>query len=98
MNKIDPEQLLNADDNYICIELSYNKHLVVKYEAGVEIIKGLQKAELLTDSYNEPKTIEAITDQLKFSFLPRAEYTKIKMEAALLGANSDKDDKDDVPF
>jgi len=87
MNRIDPEQLLNADDNYICIELNYNKHLVVKYEAGVEIIKGLQKAEIYTDRYNEPNTIEPVEDELKFSFMPRAEYTKIKMEAALLAAN-----------
>jgi len=76
--------------NYIIVEVSYDKKLVMPYEDGIAFLNALSKAELLNKSYGKPSTITNVTsDILSCNLMSQSEYQRIKI-AQLLQINSDE--------
>jgi hypothetical protein len=77
-------------ENFLLIEFDYNKSLCLPYEEGLKFLSCLKTAELYSDPYSKPKTIQPfIGDHFKTKVLSRKEYEDIKV-AALLGVTVDE--------
>jgi hypothetical protein len=77
-------------DNFLLIEFDYSKNLCLPYEEGLKFLSCLKTAELYSDNYNKPKTIQPFSgDHFKTRVLSRKDYEDIKV-AALLGVTVDE--------
>lgn len=71
---------IKPKENYLLIEISYDKTMVLPHKEGVLFLTSLANAELLEDSYGKPKRFtEFNKDMLKVSMLSAKEYQRIKI-------------------
>ena len=76
--------------NYIVVEISYDKKLVLPYEDGIALLNALSKAEQLNKEYGKPTTITGIGNGiLSCNLLPQTDYQRIKI-AQMLHINFDE--------
>lgn len=72
-------------DNFILIEIDYQKNILLPYEDGLKFLACLKNAEILHENYSKPKTIGPLdSSNFKTRILSRKEYEDIKV-ASLLG-------------
>ena len=77
-------------ENYMLINLSYDKKVILPYKDGVAFMASLANAELLTEGYSEPVSIAGLDrDAVTFRVMSHAEYIRIKV-ATLLGIKPDE--------
>jgi hypothetical protein len=77
-------------ENFLLIEFDYGKNLLLPYEEGLKFLSSLKQAELYTETYSKPKTIQPFSgDHFKTRVLSRKDYEDIKV-AALLGVTVDE--------
>lgn len=77
-------QAKKPKQNFMLIEISYDRKLVLPYQEGIAFMAALENAEQLIDSYSKPKSIIGIDrDQIKTSIMSYAEYELIKIAALL---------------
>jgi hypothetical protein len=77
-------------ENFLLIEFDYSKSLCLPYEEGLKFLSCLKQAELYSDQYSKPKTIQPFSgDHFKTTILSRKNYEDIKV-AALLGVTVDE--------
>lgn len=83
-------QAKKLKENFLLIEMSYDKKLIMPYKEGVAFISSLANAEQLNDPYSKPKTITGLDrEAIKSSVLSYEEYERIKI-AALLNISLDE--------
>ena len=80
------EQLkLPPEGSYVVLTTAYDSKLVLEYEAGITVLKALEKAELLNDGYSDRPGIGPLTcDKFKLTTISKTEYERMKM-AYLMG-------------
>jgi len=72
-------------DNFLIIEIDYQKNVLLPYDDGLKFLACLKNAELLTENYSKPKKIGSFdSSDFKTRILSRKEYEDIKV-AGLLG-------------
>jgi hypothetical protein len=77
-------------ENFLLIELDYSKSVCLPYEEGLKFLSCLKTAEMYSNEYNKPKTIQPFDgSHFKTRILSRKEYEDIKV-AALLGVTVDE--------
>lgn len=77
-------------ENFMLINFSYDKKVVLPYKDGVAFMQALSHAELLTEGYNEPTNIAGLDrDAVTSRVMSHAEYIRIKV-ATLLGIKLDE--------
>lgn len=77
-------QAKKPKQNFMVIEISYDKKLILPYQEGIAFMAALENAEQLLDSYSKPKSIVGIDrDQIRTSILSGTEYEQIKIASLL---------------
>jgi len=77
-------------ENFILVEIAYDKKLILPYKEGLAFIGSLANAEQLHDPYSKPKQITGLArDSIKTDILSYEEYERIKI-AALLGVTTEE--------
>ena len=77
-------QAKKPKQNFMLIEISYDRKLVLPYQEGIAFMASLENAEQLIDSYSKPKGITGIDrDQIKTSLMSYAEFEQVKIAALL---------------
>ena len=77
-------QAKKLKENFLLIEMAYDKKLIMPYKEGVAFISSLANAEQLNDPYSKPKTITGLDrEAIKSSVLSYEEYERIKIAALL---------------
>lgn len=72
-------------DNFLVIEIAYDRSILLPYDEGLKFLSCLKQAELYNEPYSKPKSIVTFnTDYFKTKILSRQDYEDIKV-AALLG-------------
>jgi hypothetical protein len=70
--------------NYMLIELSYDKEIVLPYKDGQVFVSTLSKAEVLETGYNKPARITPVErSNIKISLMSHTEYEQHKIAALL---------------
>lgn len=70
--------------NFLLIEISYDKKLILPYQEGIAFMAALENAEQFIDTYSKPKAITGLDrDQLKTSIMSYSEYEQVKIAALL---------------
>ena len=70
--------------NYLVIELSYNRKLILPHEAGIAFINALKEAEMLMDDYGKDPVIGPLDkDSIRVSSLAHSHYEDIKVARLL---------------
>lgn len=70
--------------NYMIVELSYNRKLVLTHDAGVALINALKDAEMMVDDYGKEPFIGPLDkDSIRVSSLAHAHYEDIKVARLL---------------
>lgn len=81
---------IKPKENYMAIEMAYDRKVILPYKDGVAFMTALNSAEEFKESYNEQsRIIEFSRDSIKVSLMSHAEYIRIKI-AALLGVKPDE--------
>lgn len=70
--------------NYMIVELSYNRKLVLTHDAGVALINALKDAEMMIDDYGKEPFIGPLDkDSIRVSSLAHAHYEDLKVARLL---------------
>lgn len=71
-------------DNYMIVEISYDKRLILPYDAGIQLVSAFQKAELLIEDYNKAPRIAGLqNNEVKVSLLSQKFYQLYKISELL---------------
>lgn len=77
-------------ENFLLIEFDYARSILLPYDDGLKFLSCLKQAELYSEHYSKPKTIEPFNaDNFKTKVLSRKDYEDIKV-ANLLGVTVDE--------
>lgn len=83
-------QASKPKDNYLLLNLSYNRTLVLPYKDGTTVLAALSQAEQMDDSYGTKKHIQPMdSDAITVKVLSGADYVHHKV-AALLNVTFDE--------
>ena len=71
-------------DNYLLVEITYDKKIILPYKDGIALLGALANAEQLNDPYSKPKTISHLErDVFKTTILSAVEYEQLRVAALL---------------
>jgi hypothetical protein len=71
-------------ENFMIVELSYDKKLILPYTDGIQLMTAFQKAELLTEDYGKAPRISGIqNNEVKVSLLSQRFYQFYKISELL---------------
>ncbi len=77
-------QAIKPRDNYLVIEMSYDKKIVLPYKDGLAFMAALSYAEQLNTPYNERHSIKSLeTDGIQSRIMSYQEYQRYKIAALL---------------
>jgi len=83
-------QTKKPKDNYMLIELSYDRKLIIPYKDAITLLSSLANAEQLNEHYNEPHRIVGLErDSFHSRIFSHEEYERYKI-AALLNITPDE--------
>lgn len=88
-------------DNWILIEVSWDKKLVLPYDQGMVLLAALKNAELMTDEYGkDPKIVPIAKESFRTVTLAHQHYEDIKVAALLNVSLQELHDSraDELPF
>lgn len=84
------KQVEEPVSNYVTIKLGYDPILVLPFQQGLDLIKCLEKAEMMVDRYNEETRIDPMdTSSLAINILSAVKYKEYKMTSFLVGQKNE---------
>ena len=83
-------QTKKPKDNYMLIEMAYDRKLLLPYKDAITLLSSLANAEQLNERYNEPHRIIGLErDSINTRIFSHEEYERYKI-AALLNITPDE--------
>jgi hypothetical protein len=77
-------QSTRPTENFIVVQISYDKKILLPYKQGIAFLATLEHAEMLYEPYSKPKAIKGVEeDTFQSRVFSRQDYEDIKVSTLL---------------